>query len=109
MKISKIPGLGNYGVFVDDVNFNHITDEEWMEIGQLYLKNLVVIIRKTNLDYQDQQKWVRKFGGNRDIVRYDMAKRYGCKVVKGGKPGRARNNGAKFANGELLLFLDADL
>ena len=48
MKISKIPGLGNYGVYVDDVDFNHNTDEEWMEIGQLYLKNLVVIIRKTN-------------------------------------------------------------
>lgn len=76
MKVSKIPGLGSYGVFVDGVDFNYITDDEWMEIGDLYIKNLVVIIRNTNLDYQDQQKWVRKFGGNRDIVRYDMAKRY---------------------------------
>ena len=34
MKISKIPGLGRFGVFVDDVDFDHITDEEWMEIGR---------------------------------------------------------------------------
>ena len=37
-----------------------------------------------------------------------IAKKYGCKVVKGGMPGIGRNNGAKAAKGEMLLFLDAD-
>ena len=37
-----------------------------------------------------------------------IAKKYGCKVVKGGMPGVGRNNGAKAAKGSLLLFLDAD-
>ena len=37
-----------------------------------------------------------------------FAERYGCKIVKGGLPGKARNQGAKFAEGDNLLFLDAD-
>ncbi|MBQ6219482.1 MAG: glycosyltransferase [Methanosphaera sp.] len=38
----------------------------------------------------------------------DIAKSYGCKIVPGGLPAEGRNNGAKVAQGELLLFLDAD-
>jgi len=37
-----------------------------------------------------------------------IAKKYGCKIVKGGLPGKARNMGAKSATGDVLLFLDAD-
>jgi glycosyltransferase involved in cell wall biosynthesis len=37
-----------------------------------------------------------------------IAKKYGCKIVKGGIPAVARNNGAKIANGD-LLFVDADV
>ncbi len=33
----------------------------------------------------------------------------GCRVVKGGLPGHGRNNGAKIAQGEWYLFLDADV
>ena len=39
----------------------------------------------------------------------EIAKEYGCIVVDGGLPGIGRNNGAKVAQGELLLFLDSDL
>ena len=37
-----------------------------------------------------------------------IAKKYGCRITKGGKPATGRNNGAKLAKGNLLLFLDAD-
>jgi len=36
-----------------------------------------------------------------------IAKHFGCKIVKGGSPGKARNNGAKIGKYN-LLFLDAD-
>ena len=42
MKISKIPGLGRFGVFIDDIDFKNLTEEEWMEIGKLHLSSLVL-------------------------------------------------------------------
>jgi glycosyltransferase involved in cell wall biosynthesis len=38
----------------------------------------------------------------------EVARNFGCKIVKGGLPARGRNEGAKIAKGDLLLFLDAD-
>ena len=39
----------------------------------------------------------------------EIAEEYGCTVVDGGLPAVGRNNGAKVAKGEILLFLDSDL
>ncbi|KZX15567.1 MJ1255/VC2487 family glycosyltransferase [Methanobrevibacter curvatus] len=38
-----------------------------------------------------------------------IAKKYNCKIIKGGMPGIGRNKGAEIAKGEILLFLDSDL
>lgn len=38
-----------------------------------------------------------------------IARSFGCKVVDGGLPGKARNCGAQTATQPLLLFLDADV
>jgi len=39
----------------------------------------------------------------------EIAKSFGCKIVKGGLPAKGRNEGAKRAKGDLFLFLDADI
>jgi alpha-ketoglutarate-dependent taurine dioxygenase len=65
MKISKIPGLGRFGIYIDNVDFNSITNEEWMEIGKLHLQNLVTIIRNTNLTKEQQVKFTEMFGERR--------------------------------------------
>ncbi len=38
-----------------------------------------------------------------------IAKNYGCKIVDGGLPAKARNNGAKYSQGEFLAFIDSDV
>lgn len=39
----------------------------------------------------------------------EIARRYDAQVVPGGLPGKGRNEGAKVAAGDLLLFLDSDV
>jgi hypothetical protein len=77
MKITKIPGLGRFGIFIDEVDFATMTDDEWMEIGQLHLQNLVTIIRNTNMPWETQPDWCEKWGPRRSGVRYHIEKKYG--------------------------------
>ena len=51
MKVSKIPGLGRFGVYVDDVDLRNISNEEWMEIGKIHLESLVTVVRDNDLDH----------------------------------------------------------
>ena len=46
--------------------------------------------------------------GSTDKTR-TIARAAGCRVVKGGLPAIGRNNGAKAAKGDMILFLDADI
>ena len=77
MKITKIPGLGRFGIYIDDVDFTTMTDDEWMEIGKLHLENLVTIIRSCNMSWETQPDWTEKFGPRRSGIRYYMEKKYG--------------------------------
>lgn len=74
----------------------------WNE--EKYLPKLLDCIKKQT--YGDYEVIVAD-ASSTDRTR-QIAKKYGCKVVKGGMPAVGRNNGAKAAKGEILLFLDAD-
>lgn len=56
--------------------------------------------------YKDYEVIVADAGSN-DRTR-QIAKKFGCKIVKGGMPSVGRNNGAKAAKGDILFFIDAD-
>lgn len=77
MKLTKIPGLGRFGVFVDDVDLNTISNEEWMELGQNHLQNLVTIIRNANIDYKRYAELMCMWGSPRYHIIFNIFLKYG--------------------------------
>lgn len=69
-----------------------------------YISFLLESIKKQ--DFTDYEIIVAD-GGSKDKT-VEIAKNYGCKIIKGGLPSKGRNEGAKVAKGELLFFIDAD-
>ena len=69
-----------------------------------YLSKLLESLK--NQSFQDFEIIVADYN-SKDKTR-EIARKYGCKIVDGGRASVARNNGAKKAKGDYLLFLDAD-
>lgn len=70
-----------------------------------YLPKLLRSIKKQK--FRDGEIIVADAGSKDKTL--EIAKKFGCKIVKGGLPAKGRNEGAKTAKGDLLLFLDADV
>ncbi|MEK7665027.1 MAG: glycosyltransferase [Patescibacteria group bacterium] len=70
-----------------------------------YLPNLLRSIVKQN--FKDYEIIVAD-AGSKDKTR-EIANKYNCKIVEGGLPAKGRNEGAKAAKGNILLFLDGDI
>ncbi|VVB78870.1 Glycosyltransferase AglI [uncultured archaeon] len=70
-----------------------------------YLPRLLKSIQKQN--FKDYEIIVAD-AASTDKTR-EIAKSFGCKVVKGGLPSVGRNNGVKAAKRDLLIFFDADV
>lgn len=71
---------------------------------EYYLPKLLECIK--NQTYKNYEIIVAD-ADSKDKTRH-IAKRYGCRVVEGGLPAAGRNNGARIANGNVLLFCDSD-
>ena len=70
-----------------------------------YLPLLLESIKKQ--DFLDYEIIVADAGSTDATL--EIAARYGAKVVGGGMPAKGRNEGAKAASGDMLLFLDSDV
>lgn len=70
-----------------------------------YLPVLLESIKQQ--DFSDYEIIVADTDSKDNTVK--IAEEYGCIVVEGGMPAVGRNNGAKVAKGDYLLFLDSDL
>ena len=62
MKVSKIPGLGRFGIYIDGVDFDNMSDDQWKEIGQLHLDSLVTIIRDVKTTPEHYEHRIRQWG-----------------------------------------------
>ena len=69
-----------------------------------YLPNLLESIKRQS--FKNCEIIVADFN-SKDKTR-KIAREYKCKIVNGGIPSVARNNGAKIAKGDMLFFIDAD-
>ena len=75
----------------------------WNE--EKYLPKLLDCIEKQT--YRDYEVIVADADSTDNTAR--IARKFGCRIVKGGNPAIGRNSGAKAAKGDILLFLDADV
>ena len=72
---------------------------------ECYLPKLLQSIKDQNFtDYEIIVADAKSTDKTREI-----ANSFGCRIVEGGSPAVGRNNGAKIAKGEYLLFLDSDV
>jgi len=70
-----------------------------------YLPLLLEAIRKQDFD-GDLETIIADAGSEDQTL--EIAKTFGCRVAPGGLPAKGRNEGAKIAQGDTFLFLDAD-
>lgn len=71
-------------------------------------KNLPNLLESIKMQSFKDYEIVVADAGSSDKTRM-IAESYGARVVEGGMPGPGRNRGAAVAQGQVLLFLDADV
>jgi len=76
MKISKIPGLGRFGIYIDDLDFTNLSDDEWAEVGQRHLESLVTIIRNVKITPAEYEILIGKWGSPHNTHFYSLQRKY---------------------------------
>ena len=61
MRKSKISGLGDYGVFIDDVSLAEMSDNDWinLQVGFLEAHHFHTAFGKNNLQPKKQENLLR--------------------------------------------------
>ena len=77
MKISPINKLGSFGVYIDDLDMDHMTDEQWHEIGQIFVRELVVVLRNIKITKSQYMSYIGKWGPTKTDVVPAFLKKYG--------------------------------
>lgn len=79
--ITKIPGLGDFGVYVDGTDLENISIEEWQSVyGKLHLETLVTIFRNTNLTPDRWAQLMSALGRSNSLSPYRFIKKYNLKL-----------------------------
>jgi hypothetical protein len=76
LQITKIPGLGDYGVFIDKFDMKNASDEEWMMLGDVHLNSLVTIIRDVNVTPHEYEEKMHMWGTPRANEYIKLMKKY---------------------------------
>jgi|AntAceMinimDraft_18_1070375.scaffolds.fasta_scaffold07565_3 glycosyltransferase involved in cell wall biosynthesis len=71
-----------------------------------YLPKLLRSVKEQNFD--GDLEIIVADANSKDKTR-EIAQEFGCKIVQGGYLSKGRNEGAKVAKGDILLFIDADI
>jgi glycosyltransferase involved in cell wall biosynthesis len=71
------------------------------------LPRLLDSIKRQGID-ENKYEIILSDANSTDKTR-EIAQSFGCRIVDGGLPSKGRNNGARAAKGDLLLFLDSDV
>ena len=75
-RITDIPNLEGYGVFVDDIDFKNLSRQEWIDLGKLHMDKLIMIIRKTGLDKRSFYQVIKKWGISRQNYAATLFNKY---------------------------------
>lgn len=114
MKVTKVPGFGRFGCYVDDFEYDSI--EAWKELQDLNLKNLLTIVRGGGVDRFKHIYQNMPFFGRTRFTKYkssnvetaDLRRRWSIFNEESGRNyhGWHRNTGRRDQNGKSLGGLD---
>lgn len=78
--ITPIPGFGDLGIFVDGADFEHMTDDEWLEWGRVQVKGCLTIFRNTKITPKQYQRMSNVWGHAWHCSGYQYCKKYDLSV-----------------------------
>lgn len=77
MKVTPVNGLGSFGVYVDGIDMDHMTDDQWKYLGSLSVEHLLLIFRDIKITKGQYADWIPKWGPLKADLRARFRQKYG--------------------------------